>query len=403
MTFWLAAVAMAVGVAALLARAMLRGAAGGTAVTDLDIYREQLAEVERDRDRGLIDQTEAERLRVEVSRRLLDADRKAQGAASGAPEPRRATRLAAAVTAVTVLAGGLGLYALIGAPRYPDLPIKARIAMAEEARQNRPGQASAEPEAGLSQPRADLDQRHAELMQRLRATLSERPDDLEGHVLLARNEAALGNFVAARKAQERVLEIKGDAADAGDWANYALLQVYAAGGYVSPEAEAATAEALRRDPSNGIARYLTGLLYAETGRPDLAFRVWRPLLEESPPEAPWSAAIRDRIGEVARLAGARYQPSPPLGPSAADVAAAGDMSSEERQQMIRGMVEGLAARLADSGGPAEDWARLITALGVLGENARAGRIYAEAQDVFAANADDLAVIRSAAERAGIAQ
>ncbi len=55
----------------------------------------------------------------------------------------------------------------------------------------------------------------------------------------------------------------------------------AAGGYVSPEAEAALSEVLRREPSNGRARYYTGLLYAQTGRPDLAFRVWRPLLEDS--------------------------------------------------------------------------------------------------------------------------
>ena len=76
-------------------------------------------------------------------------------------------------------------------------------------------------------------------MQRLRAALDERPDDLQGHVLLARNEAAIGNFAAAHRAQERVIALKGADAEAADWADYALLLTYAAGGYVSPEAETA--------------------------------------------------------------------------------------------------------------------------------------------------------------------
>jgi cytochrome c-type biogenesis protein CcmH len=71
--------------------------------------------------------------------------------------------------------------------------------------------------------------------------------------------------------------------------------------------------------------------------------------------------------------------------------------------MIRGMVEGLAARLADTGGPAEDWARLITALGVLGEQDRAGAIYAEARQAFGAEPQGLALIEDAAEQAGIAE
>ncbi len=400
MVFWLIAVLMAAGVAALLTRAMLRDGAAASGASDIDVYRDQLAEVERDRDRGLIDAAEAERLRVEVSRRLLEADRKAQAAAVRRPEPRRATFMTAGAAAVAVVAGGLGLYALLGVPGYPDLPIQRRIEIAEEARSNRPGQEMAEAEAALSTPTVQDNSRHAELLERLRATLADRPDDLQGYILLARNEAGVGNFTAARRAQERVLELKGQDVTAADWADYALLLVYAAGGYVSPEAETALSRVLERDPSNGTARYLSGLLYAQTGRPDLAFRIWRPLLEESP-SAPWSAPIRARIEDIARLAGVEYQPPQLRGPTGADMAAASDMAPEERQQMIRGMVEGLAGRLAEEGGPAQDWGRLITALGVLGETDRAGAIYAEARETFSANPEDLALIDDAAERAGI--
>jgi cytochrome c-type biogenesis protein CcmH len=403
MGFWIAAVAMALGVAALLARAMLSGAARRGEASDLDVYRDQLAGVDRDRARGLIDETEAERLRVEVSRRLLDADRQAQAGAPATAEPRRLTLAAATLAALAVLAGGGALYLRLGAPGYPDLPINTRIALAEEARQNRPHQQIAEAEAALMQSPAEPDPRHAELMERLRQTLAERPDDLEGYILLARNEASLGNYAAAHRAQRRVLEILGTDADAANWEDYALLQVHAAGGYVSPEAEAAVAEALARDPSTGTARYLSGLLYAQTGRPDLAFRIWRQLLQESAPGDPWVPPISDRIGQLARLAGVDYRPPAPRGPDAADVAAAAAMAPDEQQQMIRGMVAGLASRLADTGGPAEDWARLITALGVLGETDRAGAIYAEAREVFASNAADHARIDDAGAPAGVAE
>ncbi len=92
---------------------------------------------------------------------------------------------------------------------------------------------------------------------------------------------------------------------------------------------------------------------------------------------------------------------PPTGLSG--VGAAADMSEEDRQQMIRGMVERLADRLAEEGGPPEDWARLIAALGVLGETDRARSIWQEAQTRFAEAPAALAQLRGAAEGAGVAE
>lgn len=110
---------------------------------------------------------------------------------------------------------------------------------------------------------------------------------------------------------------------------------------------------------------------------------------------------------LAQMAGeSNYvQPQPqtqPRGPTADDVAAAAEMSEEDRQGMIRGMVDGLAERLATEGGSSDDWARLIGALGVLGDSERAAAIWAEAQQVFAASDSDLATVRAAAESAGVA-
>ena len=132
-----------------------------------------------------------------------------------------------------------------------------------------------------------------------------RADDLSVGVikgLLARNEAALGNFKAAYEAQQAVLSIKGAEATASDYADYADMMILAAGGYVSPEAENALRGALARDASNGTARYYMGLMAAQTGRPDQAFRVWDALLKEGPSDAPWIAPIRSQIEEMAARA-----------------------------------------------------------------------------------------------------
>ena len=78
------------------------------------------------------------------------------------------------------------------------------------------------------------------------------------------------------------------------------------------------------------------------------------------------------------------------------------MSEADRAAMIRGMVDGLAERLATEGGPPEDWARLITSLAALGDTARAEAIFAESLQVFAASPPALSTLNAAAARAGLA-
>ncbi len=409
MLFWIVAIALACLVAGLMILALMRregGAASGA--RDVDVYRDQLSEVDRDLARGVLSPEEAERLRVEVSRRLLDADRAAE-ARQSARAPKGATLAAAALSLAVVAGGGALLYLQIGAPGYRDMPLSLRLAEADEIRANRPAQLDFEADLppGMRIEVPPLDQQSRELIERLRTLTADRPDDLQGQMLLAQYEARVGDFSAAWQAQERVIALKGDAATAQDYADLADLMVLAAGGYVSPEAERALTEALRRDVRNGPARYYSGLLLAQTGRPDLAFGLWEQLLRDSTPDAPWVPSIRAQIEDLAAEAGVRFE-LPPLaeapvgpGPTREQVEAAAEMTVEERMEMIRGMVAGLSERLASEGGPPEDWARLIGALGVLGETEQAGAIWAEAQAVFADAPEALEMLASAAARAGL--
>jgi cytochrome c-type biogenesis protein CcmH len=407
--FWAVALAMVLAVSGLMMGALARPRGAAEAADhDLQVYRDQLKEVDRDLARGLIGEDEAARLRVEIGRRVLAADAAVQaGTMAGSAGPGRGAL--AAVMALVVLGVGGGVYLWQGAPGYGDLPLSLRLQQAEDRRAARPDQAAAEEQARAELPPAPLsgDPRHLELLDRLRTVMKDRPNDLQGQELLARNEAMVGNYTAAAQAQAMVVALKGPVATAADLAMQAELMIMAAGGYVSPQAESVLAAALDKDRSNGSARYYSGLMLLQTGRPDLAFRFWAPLWEGSSPDDPWVDALRAQLPDVAFMAGQhRYQmpdlrAAPMPGPDAAAMEAARDMSPEDRQAMIRGMVDGLMNRLAAEGGTAPEWARLIRALGVLGDLDRARAIHAEALTRFAGREADLAEIAAAAAEAGL--
>lgn len=408
MTFWILTLGLAGLAALMLLVALVRGRdeAAEAAASDLGVYRDQLREVEKDVARGLLSEAEAERVRVEISRRVLEADRALAGSERGAGAPRALTLVAAVAAALVVVGGAVLIYARIGAPGYPDMPLRARIAMAEEMRALRPSQVEAEEGMGPPVLRQDADPSYLQLIEQLRTVVAERPNDAQGLALLARHEAALGNFPAAHAAQARLIDVKGGEATAQDFADLAEMLILAAGGYVSPEAEAALTQALGSDPRHPVARYYSGLLFAQIGRPDLAFRFWQTLLTEGPPDAPWIEPIRMQIEQIAFRAGQHNYVLPPAedqpGPRAEDIEAAGQMTAEERIEMIRGMVAGLAERLATEGGPASDWARLIRAYGVLGEAETAAPVLEEARAAFADDPAGLAEIEAAAREAGLA-
>jgi cytochrome c-type biogenesis protein CcmH len=400
MLFWIIAAALAALVLATLWRASAGGAGSlGSAERDLTVYRDQLAEVDRDLARGVIGAEEAGRARVEISRRILAADKaRAAGGAAG-----RGPGLAVPVLALLALAGAGALYLRLGTPEMPDMPMSTRLAAAEALKAERPTQAEAE--AAVPPQGAAPDPEFAALMDRLRASTEERPDVAEGFRLLATYEARLGNFAAAARAKARFIALLPPAeVRADDHAELADLLIRAAGGLVTAEAEAALGATLARDPANGTARFYLGLMEFQTGRPDRSFGLWRALLENGPQDAPWIPYLRENIATVAALAGVDYAPPAALpGPSAADMAAASEMSAEDRAAMIRTMVEGLETRLGAGGGEAAEWARLIGALGVLGESDRARAAWEAARKAHAADAAALAEIDAAAQGAGIAE
>ncbi|MEO0677324.1 MAG: c-type cytochrome biogenesis protein CcmI [Pseudomonadota bacterium] len=396
--FWAIVIAITACVVFVIARTGLSARADERAEAgDVEIYKAQLREVDRDVERGTLSEADAEALRTEIARRLLAADAAAQ------PEATREGGRAGLVLAGLVTGAlGVGLYAILGAPGYGDMPLVTRLETIDARAQARPRQVEAERAFQATvQAQPEASERHLALVADLRAAVLERPDDLRGLALLARNEALLGNFRAAISAQEQIIRVKGESSSGADFRDLAELMVVATAGYVSPEAEAVLLEAAQRAPRDGPTRYYLGLMHDQSGRFDQAFAIWQPLLEESAPGDPWVEPIRAQIPLTAQRAGIRYVLPEGRGPSADDLEAAMELTEEERAEMIMGMVQGLANRLATQGGTPEEWARLITAQVVLGDRDRAQAILDEARGVFAERADAMRLFAQTAIEAGL--
>ena len=141
--FWIISVGLAALAALVLMRALLRGRIGdeAPAAYDLRVYRDQLRGVDRDLERGVLTETEAARLRTEVSRRILTADAQLKAQGPAGDQPKGPSRVLAGVLVLGLVGGAAALYMQLGAPGYGDLPLSDRLAPSERMRANLPTQA----------------------------------------------------------------------------------------------------------------------------------------------------------------------------------------------------------------------------------------------------------------------
>jgi len=325
--------------------------AGGS---DLLVYKDQLQEIDRDRAAGLIGEAEAETARLEVSRRLLaaaDTQPPVAPGAGAAPGLRR-RRMALVATLVILPLLPPSLYVALGSPNLPGEPAFARV-------QTPQGRDSIDP-----------------LVRQVEARLAQNPNDGAGWEVLAPVYMQLGRFDDAVAARKKALALNGDSATRESDLGEALAA--AADGVVTAEAKTAFERAVALDPQQPKARYFLGLAAEQDGANDRAAAIWRAMLNDTPGYAPWKRFVQAALN---RVTGAVPAAAP--GPSASDVAAAAQMSEEERRGMIRGMVARLADRLHDNGADAEGWLRLVRAYVVLGDRDKAKSAAADAKRALA--------------------
>jgi cytochrome c-type biogenesis protein CcmH len=317
---------------------------GSGAEAGIEVYRDQLNELERDLKAGLIDAEAGGAARREIERRLLRED--AHRRSSGEERLTSGVGLAAGVCLV-VVALGAALYLQLGAPSLPDQPLAARL------------DGDAGEENTEFQP----------LIARAEARINNDPFDREGWVLLANTYAFADRYGDAANAMAEAVALDPD--NAGTLSALGEFITLSRGGMVTAAARMAFARALVLDPTEPVARYYEGVARAQDGDMTGALRVWRALLAESGPEAPWAAQLEKHIADAEAVAGAMEEPAPGddgiAGPTQEQIEAAAEMSEEEQMAMIRGMVDGLAERLRDEPDNLEGWIRLAQAYGVLGD------------------------------------
>jgi len=210
----------------------------------------------------------------------------------------------------------------------------------------------------------------------LKARLQREPGHLEGWILLGRTLTSLERFADARDAYRQAIGLAPN--EPGLHAELGEVLVLAAEGTVTSEAEAEFANS----PNDPRARFYGAEAALQRGDSAAAKAALRGLLADAPADAPWRKIVAARLAEIApsELQVNSKAATSSVGPTSQDVAAAQAMSPEERQAMIRGMVDRLAARLEQSPDDKEGWARLAHAYEVLGETdkARAARTRAAA-------------------------
>jgi cytochrome c-type biogenesis protein CcmH len=322
------------------------------AASDVAIYRDQLAEIERDRKAAMIAPAEADAARVEVSRRLLAAADAHGETASATPVTgdirRRRAAAVAALVLIPILAGVLYLH--FGSPDLPGQPLASRLA---------------EPQ----------DHSLASLVARVEAHLAQNPDDGRGWEVIAPVYLRLNRIEDAVRADRNVLRLLGPSA--ARHAELAEVLVLQASGVVTAEAKSEFDEAIRLDSNDARAQFYLGLAAEQDGRGSDAAEIWRTLIARAPADAPWVDSVREAL---ARVEPQSSSSSP--GPSKEEMLAAGEMPQADREQMVRGMVERLAARLAENGSDVDGWVRLMRAYVVLGERDKARNAAEDARRAF---------------------
>jgi cytochrome c-type biogenesis protein CcmH len=329
--------------------------------SDIAVYRDQLEEVRRDRTAGRIGENEASAAEREVSRRLIaaaDASSADAGSFSSTATMRRSRLVAIAVLALLPI-GAAGLYLALGSPTLPDQPLAPRLA------------------ASGAGPSVES------LVTQVEAHLELRPDDGRGWEVIAPVYMRLGRFDDAVKARRSALRLNGETAEREAALGEAL--VFAANGVVTADAKAAFDRALALDAAHVQARYFVGLAAEQDGNPIRAAAIWRELLTGAPPDAPWTEFLQRALARVDASADRR-----PGGPSEDQIAASSELGADQRNAMIRGMVERLSQRLARDGSDPEGWLRLVRSYMVLGEP---GKARAAATDARRALAGDPTKLR----------
>ena len=236
---------------------------------NLEILRDQSAELEADLRNGLLTQDAYEQGKRELQARLLEEVKNIEPSAR---KPRHPAKTLAVVLAVLLPLFSVSLYLVIG-------NTKALLP------QENPGLAEG---FGVINSEAKL--------QELEKKLEQQPENPDGWFLLASSYSKMGRFADAVRAYEQLVKLVPDAAQV--WASYA--DVYAMNNNQSLLGEPTKFldKALELDDNNLLALALSGSAAMERGDYVAAITHWTKLVDLLPPDNAELQVIRNGIGQA---------------------------------------------------------------------------------------------------------
>jgi len=385
MTLWIILALMTLAVVGELLFSLLRKQPAAAQRVDYDVvvYRDQLAEIDKDVERGLLSPEQAKAAQGEIYRRMLAAE----DAENAVPAPKAKngisprSKLIPTLALVVLVPLGAGLtYSWLGSPSLPGKPYAER--------------------------KNDPDFTMATEAEQLAVQLENKPD-AEGFKRLADIYFEIRRYDQAAEAYQKTIEMKGESSVL--WSELGETIALAHDDLIVPEARQAFIKALRLDPKDARARFYLGLAETQINEPRRAVAIWKDLQNDSKPDSPWISMLQEHIASFAKEGGFDPESIPPLPPSlnspheavtthppeqpgeaasslgVESAMPSGDaataimaMPPSEQNDVIHKMVDHLADKLKDHPDDLNGWKLLATSYRVLGEPDKANEAEAKA-------------------------
>ena len=370
--FWIIAIVLVMLVMLAVYVPLNRVAKGDTTKSALmQALVAELSEINGDKGVRFANASEAEAARAEVGRRLL-------ALASTAEKPfvqPSNSGLFAVFALLPILA--VPLYLQLGQPEYVDQNFASRM------------------DTNADQGQQEL----ANLIERVEKRLKDRPQESEGWAVVAPIYFRMQRVDDSLNAYAKAIEFhKGTQQQKSVLiADRAEIMVAQSEGKVKPDAASEFGAALELDKDNQKALFYQAINLEQFGKADDARANWQALIARFKGINPPWLEVAER-----RLAGLSAPVvTPQTGPTSDQVEAAGEMTAEQRSDMIKGMVEGLAAKLKDNPQDQSGWMKLIRARMVMNDKVQALADLATARSLFAPGTQGRTEIESFAQSAGL--
>jgi cytochrome c-type biogenesis protein CcmH len=290
--FWLicaglVAIALAFILPTLLERAPTNTSEKEKKEANLDIYRDQLSELDADLRNGIIGQEQYQQDRDEIERRLLDDVSRPDQESKKTPQQAVGRGVVYAI-AVGIPAMAVALYLLLG----------NSAALSGTATTSTPASSARGPAGNGEMSQQQIEANVASLAKRL----EQNPADADGWVMLARSYMTLEKYGDATSAYTKAAVLKPN--DAGLLTDFAFALAMANGRQLKGEPFELLQRALRLDPQNEKALQLAGSAEFQAKNYKQAIDYWQKALEKAPAGSELATTISQNINEAKALSGA---------------------------------------------------------------------------------------------------